>query len=463
MKKHAMSAPGETYRHRRAKLAAGIRRPLLILAGKARNRNPANDWPFRAASTYLYYGGPPVEDAAWIIEPGSDGDTGCTLLRPAAGADDAVWFGESAADDALADAAGIDLSRIAPAGDLEQLVSGRDFGSICPECPSTLQRVAAAGLSAATPDELNAIIDMRNIKDQHELAAMRKAARVGIEAHLATMRAAIPGHTEAEAAAEFHSVLVRRQCAPSFTPIVTVHGEVLHCLGYGNRMAAGDLLLVDGGAEESGGYASDITRVSPVGGEFSPIQKQLYDTVHRAEQAAVAHCKVGTRYRDVHDVAARVICEGLVDADLLRGDPNDLFERKAHTLFFAHGVGHLIGLDVHDLEDFGDIAGYPEGRTRRTGFGEKFLRLDRDLLPGMAVTVEPGIYLIPAIWRRDDLVGPLADCINRSAVDALLESNFGGIRLEDTVVVRESGEPENLTADLPIAADEVAAVVRSGA
>jgi Xaa-Pro aminopeptidase len=187
----------------------------------------------------------------------------------------------------------------------------------------------------------------------------------------------------------------------------------------------------------------------------------LYDTVLRAEEAAIAACRPGARYRDVHDTAARVICEGLVEASLLRGDPDILFERAAHTLFFTHGVGHLLGLDVHDMEDFGDLAGYPEGRTRRPEFGNRFLRLDRDLAPGMVVTIEPGIYLVPQIWQSAELSGPFEDVTNWEAIDMLLNSHFGGIRIEDDVHVLPADEesPEVLTRDLPKEPDAVAELV----
>ena len=166
-----------------------------------------------------------------------------------------------------------------------------------------------------------------------------------------------------------------------------------------------------------------------------------------------------TRYRDVHDLAGRIICEGLVEAELLRGDAAALAARNAHTLFFPHGVGHLIGLDAHDMEDFGDLAGYAPGRTRRPEFGNCYVRLDRDLEPGMTATIEPGIYFVPAIWERDDLVKPLADVVNRSKVDALLRDRTGGIRIEDTVCVRDSGGPEVLSNASPADADAVAACV----
>jgi Xaa-Pro aminopeptidase len=238
-----------------------------------------------------------------------------------------------------------------------------------------------------------------------------------------------------------------------------VHGEILHGHGYSNRLESGRLLLVDAGAEEPGGYACDITRTFPVNGKWTAVQRHLYDTVLRAQREAIAACVPGRRFREIHDLAARVICEGLVEAELLRGDPAGLAARYAHTLFFCHGLGHLIGLDVHDMEDFGDLAGYAAGRQRRPEFGNNFLRLDRDLQPGYCVTIEPGVYLVPAIWQRDDLVEPFADLVNRSAVDALLRDNFGGIRIEETVCVTDSGAPDVLSRALPNHPDTVAGLV----
>ena len=458
-----MAAPPEVYQQRRATLAAALGRPMVLLAGWSRSRTyPGNTYPFRPGSHYLYFGGPPIEGAAWLIEPGSNGAGGSSLLRPPSSLDDAVWMGEAISDEVIAAAAGIDSSTLTAPDALSSLLGGRPTTALSPPCLRSREWVRSLGLDSPQPDELLPIIDMRLIKDEHERKALRRAAKVGVEAHLAVMRATGIGTGEAHTAAALLEVLTRHQCEPSFTPIVTTQGEVLHCSGYPNRMEAGRLLLVDAGAEEPGGYASDITRTYPVDGRFTPVQRQLYDTVLRAQQAAVGACLPGKRYRDVHDLAARVICEGLVEAGLLSGDPADLVSRGAHALFFAHGLGHLIGLDVHDMEDFGDLAGYAPGRTRRTQFGSKFLRLDRDLLPGMAVTIEPGIYLIPAIWRSESLWGRFKDVVNRSAVDGLLDASFGGIRIEDTIVIGEGrdAEPENLTEELPKDGDAVCAIVR---
>ena len=459
-----MTAPPEAYRDRRRQLAATLRRPLLLCAGKARARQyRTNTHAFRAGSSYLYFGGPPVAGAALLIEPGSDGTEGCKLIRDAVGFDDLVWLGAASSDGQLAAAAGLNARDLITPDQFPELVSGCPVACIAPPCPSTQEWVDSHGLQPAEPDELLAIIDLRLVQDEHELTAMRRAAEVGVRAHLAAMKATRPDRRESDVAAALMSVYVAEQCGPSFTPIVSIHGEILHSEVYPNRLEPGRLLLVDSGAEEPGGYASDMTRTYPVNGEFTAIQRQIYDTVLRAEREAIAACVPQARFRDIHDLAARVICEGLVEADLLRGDPAELAARRAHTLFFTHGLGHLIGLDVHDMEDFGDLTGYAPGRERRTGFGDKFLRLDRDLQPGMTVTIEPGVYIVPAIWDNTELTGPFADAINRRLIETLIKENFGGIRIEDAVHVRPSDVgPEILTADLPCDAEAVAAVVRSG-
>ncbi len=456
-----MAAPAATYRQRRARLAAALNRPLVIFSGHAPARNyPANTYPFRPASTYTYFGGPPLENAALLVEPGSDGDAGCTLLRPRLTLDDAVWNGPPAPDEALAAAAGLSRGVLADSEQLQWLLAGHEAAAIIPQAIETQNWAARLSLAPASPEERLAIAKLRLVKDEHELAAMRRAAELTVAGQRAAWAVARPGRREAEVAAAFIATVVAGEGRPSFTPIVTVRGEVFHAAGYGNVLREGELLLVDVGAEEPTGYASDTTRTLPVGGRWSAVQRHLYDTVLRANAEAVAACVPGRRFREIHELAARVICEGLVQAELLRGDPGELVARRAHTLFFPHGLGHLIGLDVHDMEDYGEeLVAYAPGRKRSAEFGTRFLRLDRDLEPGYCVTIEPGIYLIPAVWDNAELAGPLADVTNRPKIEALLKDRFGGIRIEHTVAVRASGGPEVLTAALPTAPDEVAAAL----
>lgn len=459
-----LSAPARVFRNRRAQLAASLKQPLVVFSGYAPARSyPGNPHPFRAASAYLYLGGFPLENAAWVIEPGSDGESGTRLFRTRPGPDDPLWLGEQPTDDPIAPLCGISPDNITPISKLSSHVGKKRASAIVPPYHDTIRCARDLGLSPPSEDELLALIRMRLIKDEHEIKALRHAAQVGAEAHRAAMGACRVGATEWDVSAALTAALEARGCAPSFSSIVTVRGEVLHGESAGRKLEDGSLMLVDAGAWEPSGYASDITRTFPVSGSWTPIQRQLYDTVLRAQRAAISACVPGARYRDVHMIAAREISAGLVEADLLKGDPDTLTEQGAYALFFAHGVGHLLGLDVHDLEDFGDLAGYATGRTRPTRFGDRFLRLDRDLEPGNVVTIEPGIYLVPAIWRRDDLVGPHRDSVNLSHVKQLLEGQFGGIRIEEDVLVRPAGQgPDILNAGLPNDTDEVADLVGTG-
>jgi Xaa-Pro aminopeptidase len=225
-----------------------------------------------------------------------------------------------------------------------------------------------------------------------------------------------------------------------------VHGEVLHNDTHHGVCAAGDLLLADVGAEGADGWASDVTRTWPVSGRFSPTQRAIYEVVLAANEAAIDAVRPGARYRDVHLVAARTIAAGLVGLGILRGEPQRLVEDGAHALFFPHGVGHLMGLDVHDLEDLGDRAGYAPGRTRSAQFGLSYLRLDRDLQPGMCVTIEPGFYVVPAILEEPALARLASEHVDREVLARF--ADVRGIRVEDDVLVTDAGA-EVLTRAIP--------------
>ena len=236
-----------------------------------------------------------------------------------------------------------------------------------------------------------------------------------------------------------------------------MRGEVLHNESHAGVVGPSDLVLCDAGAETREGWASDVTRVYPASGRFTATQRALYDVVHAANRAAIGKLGPGASYRAAHVEAGRTILRGLVDLGIFRGDVDGLFERGAHTVFFPHGVGHLMGLDVHDLEDLGDRAGYAPGRARSTRFGDAYLRLDRELAPGMVVTIEPGFYQVPAILRDPAIVGPVEADLDRAALARF--ADVRGIRLEDDVLVTETGV-EILTRAIPIEAAAVEASMR---
>ncbi|MCA9713491.1 MAG: M24 family metallopeptidase, partial [Myxococcales bacterium] len=212
-------------------------------------------------------------------------------------------------------------------------------------------------------------------------------------------------------------------------------------------LRAGDLLLVDAGAEHNG-WASDVTRTWPVTGRFSATQRAIYELVLHVQVEACDRVRAGARYRDIHLGAGVTLARGLVDLGILHGDPEGLVERGAHALFFPHGLGHIIGLDVHDMEDLGDRAGYQAGRSRSEQFGLGYLRLDRDLEPGMIVTIEPGFYQVPAILNHEELGGKFArdGTLSRSALERF--HDVRGIRIEDDVLCT-GGDPDVLTHDIP--------------
>jgi Xaa-Pro aminopeptidase len=243
--------------------------------------------------------------------------------------------------------------------------------------------------------------------------------------------------TEAEIAAVHVAEAISAGCVQAFNPIVTVHGEILHNEKYENTLNDGDLLLVDSGAEAPSGYASDITRAMPVSGRFTSPQRDIYEVVLAANRAAIEAAAPTVTNLDLHLLAARTIASGLKDLGLMQGDVDAAVELGAHALFFVHGLGHMLGLDVHDMEDLGDVVGYEIGEERSTQFGLAYLRLARPLKRGFVITIEPGIYFIPALIDRWQADGMHRDFIRYDRLEDFRA--FGGIRIEDNVLITEHG------------------------
>jgi Xaa-Pro aminopeptidase len=447
------AVPTAALRARRRKLAALLgEQPALVCAGRATPRNyAANTHPYRANSHFLYFVGLPLEQGALLVE----GEQ-ATLFLPRPDPADELWHGPVPSFEALAEATGCDVRA---ADELEAALAGRAIATVpSVELSTRLDQERWLGRSLARPTEgdarlLDAIVALRLVHDDAALAEIRAAASATADGHRAAMSLTRPGLTEHEVRAIFDATFYARGMAGhAYSPIVTVHGEVLHSHSHRHALRDGDLLLADVGAESPGGWASDVTRTWPAGGRFSSTQRDVYEVVLAAQRAAIALCRPGTRYRDVHLAASRTLAEGLIGLGILRGDPDELVADGVHALLFPHGIGHLLGLDVHDMEDLGDRAGYAPGRTRSPQFGLAYLRLDRDLAPRMVVTIEPGFYQVPAILADPRLEALASDRLDRARLAKF--ADVRGIRIEDDVLVTDD-EPEVLTADIPKDAAEV--------
>lgn len=444
---------------RRQRLLAQVDRPVLLLANGQRNRNlPLNKVPFRQDSTFLYFTGCALPDAAALLGP-----DGFELFLPEKDADDALWHGETPSNEAIGAALGADTVR--PLHALEGRVralrpytlavadEGRNG-----QVSAWLDRPLAFGRDHGDLALVDAVIALRRAKGPEELDELRAAAAATGHAFRATMASTRPGGHERGLTTLFQAVLAFHGCVEGYDTILTQAGEVLHNHAHDAPLEAGRMVLLDGGGERPSGYTVDITRTWPVGGRFDARQRSAYEAVLASQEAAIAACTVGTRYREVHDAASRVLATWLRDEGLLRCSPDESVERGAHAIFFPHGVGHHLGLDVHDLENFGDRPSYPSDRGRPDLFGTGYLRLDLPLERDWVVTVEPGFYVVPAILRDAALRERLGDIVDFDAAERWL--GFGGIRIEDDVHVAADG-PRVLT-DVPKTVEALEALVGSG-
>ncbi len=448
-----------TLYERRQRLAQLVDFPVILWSGQASSRNfPANSFPFRASSHFLYFAGLPLENSVIFLKDGS-----LDLFMDDAPPSSALWHGEMPKREQIAQMIGANAAF--PLSELKSRAT--DAATIAVQNTTTywqqaeiLNRpVAPAKAPEGIDRELaKAIASLRLCHDAGALSELRKAAAVTVEAHKAGMAATPSAKLEASVRGAMEAVIISHNMTDAYGSIVTVHGEVLHNEQYHHPLQPGDLLLADVGAETETGWASDVTRTWPVTGKFSSTQRDLYDVVLAAHHACIDKIRPGIEYLDIHLLAASVIAQGLVDLGILRGQVSDLVERDAHALFFPHGIGHLLGLDVHDMEDLGDLAGYEQGRERSDRFGLGYLRLNRPLKPGMLVTIEPGFYQVPAILNDSEIRSKYQTVVNWERLAQF--SDVRGIRIEDDVLVTEEGS-EILTSALPSDADAIEQLVNS--
>ena len=403
---------------------------------------------FHAHPEFLYLAGETVAGATLTF----DAADGWTLFAPVASLEDRVWMGDGRSLDELAGATGIGRvlpgdglgpwlekhrgEPIAVAGNHDFLVHPGAYGA-------HNWRALEFDVDTELSERLSVLLaEQRRAKSPGEMARIRRAVAASVPGHFAAMRLARPGMTERELQVEIEAEFFRNGGDRTAYGSIVGSGPnaaILHVAPGPRAMAPGDLVLVDAAAEYRG-YASDITRTFPLNPQFSGIQRDLYELVLDVQQAAIANVKPGVEYKDLHLAASRQIAEGLVALDILRGDPDDLVDRDAHALFFPHGLGHMLGLATHDA------GGCLAGRTPSDRFGLKWLRADLPLAEGYVVTVEPGIYFIPAIIQDPERREAFADAVNWERVDEL--ASFGGIRIEDDVLVTAAGA-EVLSVAIP--------------
>lgn len=440
-------------KQRRIELARLIEYPVVLWSGNANGRNfPANKLPFRASSHFLYFAGMPVINAAIRLDAGK-----LELFMDDPPPEATLWHGTTPSREEIGKAVGAEATY-----PLAELARTTEAATVAVQDLATYQRQReilnrTVGLSDERDLQLaKALVQLRSRHDELALAELRQSAAVSVKAHRAGMRATKGSHTEAEIRGAMEGVIIAHNMQCAYNSIVTVHGEVLHNESYSNQLQPQDLLLADVGAETQNGWAADITRTWAVSGKFSSTQRDLYEVVLAAHDRCIAEIHPGVEYRYLHLLAAETIAEGLVELGILQGKPQDLVAMDAHALFFPHGVGHLLGLDVHDMEDLGDLAGYEADRSRSDRFGLGYLRLDRPLQSGMLVTIEPGFYQVPAILNDLDFRSKYRDVVNWERLAQF--ADVRGIRIEDDVLVTDTGA-EVLTAELPTEIAEIEELV----
>ena len=437
----------KVYIQRRNRLKEKIKSGLILFLGNEESsmNYPGNPYHFRQDSTFLYFFGLDFPALAAVIDIDEDKEI---VFGNDVEIEDIIWMGFQPL--LIVRAMGAGINETAPLNQLEETVKkamqkGKKVHFLPPYRPET--RLKLAQLLGLQPDVtgenpskelIKEVVAQRSVKIDEEIDEMEKAHRVSYEMHTTAMRMAKTGVYEREIVGEIEGIAFSHGCQLSFPTILTIDGQILHNHYHGNVLKEGRLLVNDSGAESEMHYASDITRTFPVGGKFTERQKEIYEIVLHSQETAIHSIKPGIKYREIHLKVSKIIASGLKDLGLIKGDIEDAVREGVHAMFFPHGLGHLIGLDVHDMEDLGeDYVGYDDKTKRSDQFGFAYLRFAKELQPGHALTVEPGIYFIPALidkWKGEK---KLAQFIDYEKVDKY--KDFGGIRIEDNVLVTEDG------------------------
>jgi Xaa-Pro aminopeptidase len=452
------------YTQRRAVLKKNLGKGLILLLGNGESpMNYANNaYHFRQDSSFLYYFGLDQADLAAVIDLDENKEI---IFGNDFTIDDIVWMGPQPT-----------IKNSAAKCGIKQTGSLNEIKAVCTKAikqgrkihfvpqyrdENKFKMLQYLGISPmhineyASIELIKQVAEQRYVKSKEEIEEIEQAISTAYEMHVSAMRFTKAGMYEREIAGFIQGLAMSLGSGISFVPILSKHGETLHNPNYGNKLKDGDIVVNDSGAETLLHYASDITRTYPVSGKFTALQKEIYEIVLISQLVAIDAIKPKASFKTVHLKCATVMTEGLKALGLMKGNTSDSVDAGAHALFFPHGLGHLLGLDVHDLESFGENNfGYDEKTKRSTQFGLNYLRFARPLVPGIVLTVEPGIYFIPQLidnWKSEK---KFSEFINYDKVE--LYRDFGGIRIEDDVVVTSNGS-RILGKPIPKAIEDVEA------
>ncbi len=435
------------YIERRKKLKEQVGKGLILLLGNEESPMNYRDnvYAFRQDSSFLYFFGLDKAGLVGVIDIDNDREA---LYGRDLTMDEIVWMGPQPSFAEQAVAAGItDTRRIDTLSHdvVAARGTGRTIHFLPPYRPENVLKLSGwLGLAPGAVKEhasvplIKAIVAQRSIKSALEIEQIDEAVNTTAAMHLAAIKGARDGMTEAQLAGELPGIAIRGGGGLAFPTILTVNGQVLHNHYGPTVMKEGRLAICDSGAENAMHYAGDMTRTFPVGKKFTTLQREMYDIVLSSQQAAVDALRPGILFRDVHALACEKLMEGLKAAGVMKGDPKEAVAAGAHTVIFQCGLGHMMGLDVHDMEDLGEeYVGYTDTLKKSKDFGWKSLRLARELEIGFVVTIEPGLYFIPELMDQYRAEKKYMDFINYDKLDAL--RTFGGIRIEEDLVITGGG------------------------
>lgn len=436
-----------TYVERRNELKKLVGSGLIVLFGNNDSpaNYPSNTYKFRQDSSFLYYFGLHRNGLVGVIDVDNDREY---LVGDEIDIEDIVWYGSVTSVAEMAEMTGV--ARTAAMRELPAIVEsakaqGEEVHFLPPyRFDNQIQIMDLLGIhpsqqkAAASLKLIAAVVKMRTTKTEEEIAELERAAEIGYEMHTTAMRLCRPGITEQYIGGMVDGIANAYGCMVSFQTIATQHGEVMHGNPSPAKLEAGCLMLVDAGAETNENYCSDNTRTTPVSGVFTQKQKDIYNIVVECHDHVLEVAKPGVKWWDVHFAVCRIITERLQQLGLMKGDVEESLKAGAHAMFLPHGLGHSMGMDVHDMEGLGQVyVGFDNEVRPSTQFGTNALRFGRRLQKGFVVTDEPGIYFIPALiddWKKN---GTNAQFLNFDKIDEYRD--FGGIRIEDDVLITDEG------------------------